>query len=457
MPVTELLRRIRPRGEFSRGVLAIATGTGIAQIIVIASAPIVTRLYAPADYGVFSVATAIMTILIAVTCLRYEFAVPLPEADETAANVVALAFLVNIGMSAASFIVLGIAGASILTLLGAVALGPYVLLVSLSQLGGGAGTILINWAVRTKNFSEIAALRLTQAVALVTVQVGLGVVGLGAAGLLFGDVAGRISGSSRLARTAWRTNAAAFRRVSRAGIVTVARRYRRFPIFSSPSALLNALGLQIPLLSLVAFYGAAAGGRYALADRACSIPLALVAGAVGQVYLAEAARNARGQPAAVRGLFLRTTRSLALIAIGPAALLALLAPLLAGPVFGPTWSETGLFVAILAPMYFVAFVTAATGDTLYVLERLDLQLVREVVRLAFLGGAVPLAAVLGLSAIGAIALLSAAGFLTYILYGLISWYAIVAAPHRRRPTGKAASAADLAGMNLGGDDAARLL
>jgi O-antigen/teichoic acid export membrane protein len=449
MALPGLSRPIRPLGEFARAVLTLAAGTGIAQIIVIASSPILTRLYTPADYGVFSVAMAMTTILIAVTCLRYEFAVVLPEADETAANVVALALVVNLVMGAASFVFLALAGASILTVLGAATLGPFVLLVSLGQVGGGAGTTMINWAVRTKTFSEIAALRLAQAAALVTVQVGLGLAGLGTAGLLFGDVAGRISGSSRLARSAWRTNAAAFRRVSWTGIRSVAQRYWRFPVFSSPSALLYALGLQVPLLLLVAYYGAAAGGRYALADRGCSIPLTLVAAAVGQVYLAEAARNARERPEAVRSLFLRTTRSLARMAIGPALLLGLLAPFTAGLVFGSAWSETGLFVAILAPMYFTAFVTTATGDTLYVLERLDLQFVREVARVVLLGGAVPLAAFCGLSTIGAVTVLSVAGFLTYILYGLISWYAIVDAPRREPPGAEPAIVVGLSAALVG--------
>jgi O-antigen/teichoic acid export membrane protein len=434
--IPSLVRRVRPRGEFSRNVLTLVAGTGFSQIIIIASSPLLTRLYAPADYGVYAVAMSIMAILMTVTCLRYEYAVPLPEADETAANIVALALLINLGMSVTSFVVLGLAGASILVLLNAAALGPYVLLITLGQFGGGAASTLTTWAVRTKTFSQIAAKSVTQTTALVVVQVGLGIVGAGAPGLLLGDVAGRFSGTGRLAKSAWRTNAAAFRRISRAGIATAARRYKRFPILSSPSALLNALGVQMPLLAIVAFYGTAAGGQFALADRVCSMPLALVAGAVSQVYLAEAARNAREEPRAVRSLFLRATLNLARLAIGPAILLALLAPFLAGLVFGADWTETGLFIAILAPMYYVTFVTAATGDTLYVLERLDLQLAREVMRLALLGGAVPLAAALGLSALGAVAVLSAAGCLTYVLYGLISWYAVVDAPRHGLP-GKA--------------------
>jgi len=448
------LRRVRPRGEYSRSVLTLVAGTGVAQVIVIASSPILTRLYAPADYGVFSVATSIMAILIAVTCLRLEFAVPLPDTDEMAANVVALALLVNMAMSAGAFLVLWLVSGWFLALFSAATLGPAILLVTAGQFGGGTAYVLSNWAVRTRTFSAIAAMQLTQAVALVTVQVALGVAGLGASGLLVGDVAGRVTGSGRLARVAWRTHATAFRRISRAGIGAVARRYRRFPLLSSPSALLNALANQVPLLTMVAFYGAQAGGHFALADRVSSIPLILVAGAVGQVYLAEAARNAHEEPRLIRGLFLRTTRTLFRTALGPAILIAILAPLFAGLVFGVDWAETGLFVTILAPMYFVAFVFTATGNTVYVLERLDLQLVREALRVGLLGGAVPLAAVLGLDQIGAVALLSAAGCLTYLLYGLISWRAIGAAPVRHPPVMPSPAADEIVMETTGGDDAA---
>jgi len=172
-----------------------------------------------------------------------------------------------------------------------------------------------------------------------------------------------------------------------------------------------------------------AGGRFALADRVSSVPLTLVAGAVGQVYLGEIARRTRDHAGDLRGPFIGTTRRLAGIAIGPAVLVAFLAPLLAGPVLGDVWSQTGVFVAILAPMYYLSFVATATGDTLYVLERQDLQLAREVLRVALLGGAIPAAAALHLDVTAAIVLLSVAGCATYLAYAAITWLAIV----QRRP------------------------
>ena len=183
---------------------------------------------------------------------------------------------------------------------------------------------------------------------------------------------------------------------------------------------------------MVAFYGTTAGGQFALAQRVGAIPITLVAAAVGQVFIADAARLAHDEPTAVRSLFSRTTRNLARLAIGPAGLVVILAPILAGPVLGANWAETGVFVAILVPSFYLEFVMAATGDLLYVLERQDLHLAREILRFCLIGGSVPLAAALGLSSTGAVVVVSAAGCLTYSLYGLISWRAIVRHPGRAR-------------------------
>ena len=414
-----------PRGEFFRGALTIVAGTGAAQVIVAVSTPVLTRLYSPSDYGVLSVATSILFVLISVTCLRYEFAIPLPEDEVEAANVLALSLAVNVGMSVAAGVALWLLGPWLASSLGLAALGPLVVLLAVAQFGGGVTSIFINWALRVKDFREIAVNRLTQSGVLVLVQVGLGIAALGAPGLFLGAIAGSVAGSTRLARTAWRRQADVFRRVTRAGILAAAGRYRRFPIFSSGSALLAAVGVRAPFLLLVAFQGIEVGVQYALAERVLYLPLTLVAGAVGQVFVAEAARLARDDPKGLPGLFRRTTWSLARLAIGPAILITIAAPFLTVPVFGDEWRDAGLFVALLVPMFVITFVATSTGNVLYIVERQGLHLVREILRLGLLGGSVLVAAALHLDPTGTIALISAAGCVTYVLYGILSWYAVV--------------------------------
>ena len=449
--MTSLIAAFRTRflrGEFARSVLTIVVGTGLSQGIIILTAPIMTRLYSPALYGLYAVAASVMGILISVTCLRFEYVVPLPADDQAAADGLALSMLTNVGVTVLAFIVLVVFQNQILGALGGTALGGALLLVSFGQFAGGAMSALTNWAIRTKDFVAIAQMRMSQSIALVLVQIGFGLVGMDHVGLLIGAVVSRFAGSGRLLRSALATNAAEIRRVSWHGVTAMARRYRHFAMLSSPAALLNALGLQLPTLVLVALYGAHAGGLFALADRICSAPLQLVAGAVGNVFLAEASRSVRTEPRAIRSLFLRTTWQLARLGALPTIGMAVVAPLAAGLLLGSSWELTGVFVAVLAPMYFMTFLATSTGDALYALERLDLQLLRETLRMLGLGGSVVVASMVGLSETGAIVALSIGGTVTYFLYAVITWYATNHTPSQRSAD---AAAGDRAAVVFGLD------
>ena len=119
MRAVERLSRFVPRGDLSRGVLTLVAGTGMAQLIVILSSPVLTRLYPPSDYGVYSVAMSIVAVLITIACLRYEFAIPLPGSDVTAANVLVLALATALVMSAIAGVVLWLTGPALLAVFGA--------------------------------------------------------------------------------------------------------------------------------------------------------------------------------------------------------------------------------------------------------------------------------------------------------------------------------------------------
>jgi O-antigen/teichoic acid export membrane protein len=413
------------RNDLVRGALTLVAGTGAAQLIVIAASPILTRIYPVEDYGSFAVVTSVLAIILSVVSLRYEYAIPLPEDDVAAANVLALCVAVTISMSVGSALVLWLMGPVILQWFGAGQIGGSIVFVAVGALGGGIVTAFISWAVRSKNYSEIAANRLTQGVTQAGTQIGLGLLGWGTLGLFFGMIAAAVAGSTRLVRSAWRTDPHSLRSVSITGIRAAAKRYRRFPLFSAPSALINTVGLETPLLLIVLLYGTYVGGQFALAQRVIGLPIALVAAAIGQAYFAEAARRMRERPAELKSLFVRTTRTLALGAIGPFGLAMVLSPLLFGVIFGSNWVDAGVYIAAMAPWYYLQFVTSSTGQTLDVLERQDLHLVREVLRVGLLASSILAAAVLNLGSLGAIVALSVGGCATYVLYGLISWLAIV--------------------------------
>ena len=211
----------------------------------------------------------------------------------------------------------------------------------------------------------------------------------------------------------------------------MARRYQKFAILSTPATLLNAIGYYAPLLLVVALYGARTGGLFAFGQRLIEAPLTLLTFSIAQVFVAEAAVLVRKDPRELRALFSRTVRRLILLG-APAVLVIVAAALLfTGLVFGSRWEEAGVYVAILAPFFLFQLATSPLGGTLDVLERQDLHLIREIVRVSITTGAVVVASVLNLGATDAVAVLSVAGSFAYIIYGLISWYAIVKATEPR--------------------------
>lgn len=416
-------------GQLRRAVLVLAGGTAIAQLVVAAATPVISRLYSPAEFGAAAAGTGLIGLVLMVSCLTYDHAVAVPREEEVALDLTALAALAAVATSALTGVVLLVAGDSILHAFDAEALAPYAWLLVLGQLAGGLTLALSGWAIRVRAFRPLAGSRVGQSVALVATQVGAGVAGAASAGLVLGDTLGKATAAGRLG---WRTFGADLRRLARRprrSLLATARRYRHFPLVGTWPNLINAIGLGAPVLLMAMLYDARVGGLYALAERLVAAPTSLVILSISQVFVAEAAEVARADPAGLRPLFRATFRRLARLGLPVMALIPLLALLLVGPVFGERWSDAGLYMALLTPLYLAQLVSSPFGGALDVLERQDLLLVRELVRAALLATAVVTAWLLGLPPVGAVILISLAGTLAYALYGAISWHAVrLAAP-----------------------------
>ena len=427
--------RFAPAGGLRRAVAVLAGGNVVAATIVALSYPIVSRLYAPTEFGAFAAAVSLLSIVLTVTCLTYDLAVPLPEDDRTAGDLVILCGLATLVVSALSAAIMLTTGERLLGVFHAQGLAPYWWLLCLAQLCGGVGVALTGWAIRFRDFRDIATARISQSVVTAIIQVAAGTGGAATSGLLAGDALGRTAQTARLSRSATARLLRAVGETSVARLRWAARRYRRFPLLGSWPTLINAIGFAAPLLLIVAFYGAHTGGLFAFAQRLIGAPVALLVLAVSQVFVAEAARRARDGSADLGALFRSTLRRLALVAAPLMLALAIAAKFLVGTVFGQEWHDAGMYILILAPLYTMQLLSSPLGGTLDVLERQDLLVVREVARIVLIIAAIGIAELLSLPAVWAVVLLSGAGTLAYLVYGAITWHALMA--HQRTRAARA--------------------
>src|SRR5579871_1544437 len=88
-----LIKRMLPRNRFARNASIIAGGTAVAQVLGIISAPILTRIYHPSDFGALQVFISVMALMMVAATGRYEIALLLPEDDQSAIDLLVLSML----------------------------------------------------------------------------------------------------------------------------------------------------------------------------------------------------------------------------------------------------------------------------------------------------------------------------------------------------------------------------
>lgn len=383
-------------------------GTLIGQLILMLSAPLLTRLYTPADYGVLASYSALVLILSALVTMRYEQAVLLPRSDEEAEQLMRLALLLTVALSL-------LAGLTLWTIahwanpVFLQPLRPYIGLLTLSVLLHGASQVMTYWLIRQQRFRPQLHSRWVQALAYTATQLGSGMLRVGAVGLLLGQVMGQLAAAMTLllggrprqsvnckgaviplapnclplathhSPLAIRHSPVTVRR-----LLLLMRRHKQFPLYSLPAALLNVLGQQAPLLLAASLYSLKEAGWLTLGLRLIGMPVDLIATSLGQVYLGRAAELGRHSPTELRAFVGRTIQRLFGFALLPTAALMLVAPPLFAWLFGAEWRTSGEYLQILAPVLLMRLVTAPVAQTLVVARRMAFQLGWEASRLAMI-------------------------------------------------------------------------
>ncbi|AJF08085.1 hypothetical protein GSUB_15325 [Geoalkalibacter subterraneus] len=359
----EGVRRLLPKNKFARSVSVLVGGTTGAQALMVLASPLLTRLYTPEDFGLLAVYSGLLALFAVIASLRYELAIPLPESNTEAANVLVLSLLVVLLMTGISVLMVLLAGQQIAHALDTPKLAQFVWLLPIGVLLSGIYKVFNYWAVRTKAFGDIARTRISQTLATLAVQ--LFGYKLGGLALLFGQAGGQGMGSLRLARSAIKHQE--FNTWSWGGVWLAAKRYKQFPLFSTWSGLFNAAGTQLPPLMFAALFSAGAAGLYALASRILRLPMTVLGGAIGQVYFSDLAKAK--QSGGFSTQVEKAAEGLLKVSLPAAAAFMLLAPEIFGLVFGTDWRLAGDIARWMTPWILFQFISSPLSVVYFVLEK----------------------------------------------------------------------------------------
>lgn len=347
-----------------RSIGVLVGGTSVAHAITALVMPISTRLYTPHDFTVAAAFTSLLAMISVVACLRFDIAIPLPERDLEAVNLLSLSAISAIAVALLTALALAALPSTAFVALAEPQLLPLLWLLPIAVLIAGLYLALQMWYVRTQAFGVVARSRIAQSTLAAGGQISLGVLGHAPLGLIVGQMMNYGAASLTLGGRFLIRERALWRQVSLPGMAAAFRSNVRFPRYSVWEALANAASIHLPILIIVALAAGPEAGYLTLAMFLLQAPMAVIGNAAAQVYLS-------GAPEAYRGGSLADYTQTHLggllrVATPPLLFLALVSPSAFGLIFGEAWVRAGVLVTWMVPWFLMQFATSPISTALHV-------------------------------------------------------------------------------------------
>ena len=372
-----MLIKLRPKSEFSRNVLTLMTGTTIAQAIPVAISPILTRIYTPEDFGVFALFIGVVGVISVIATLTYEQAIILPKYDKYAINIFMLSLILILFTSIFSFIIIFSFKEEILNLLNNDLLGNWLFFVPITVFFLALFNLLTNYNNRIKEYKDIAKATVIKSLVLSIIQVLIGFLKSGFAGLILGQVLAQIFANFKLAKNILK-NKILLSSVSYIQMLVLARKYFNFPKYHMPHALFGNISSNLPIYIFTPFFGSAIVGKYSLALMIVLTPLSIIINSNAKVYnqkLAELYNKKENVYVFTLNLIKSLLKKITL----PFTIFIIFTPQIFEIIFGTQWIDSGKYIQILS---FYIFLNLIVSIIAYIPNLLNLQ--RKALKIAII-------------------------------------------------------------------------
>ena len=321
------------------------SGTALAQAIGFALTPVISRLFTPADFGVFGSFNAVTGVIAAAITLEYSQAILLPKEKSEALDLFFISCLSTIIITLLCALVCFIAPSSLMGLMKAPGVWVLALLV-FTIMVAGFNVSLQSWCVRVKAFKQTSSSQVIRSLSSNSMQIGFGFLKAGPVGLIVSSVLADLFASINLLHVFLSDFKASKHKTSWYRMKQLAKEYRDFPLYATSSNIINSLSMGLPVLLLTNYFGIVVAGAYAFGERILSAPMGLILRALRQVLFQKAAETDH-HGGSLLDLYIKITTGLFVLAVLPSLILFIWAPPIFSFIFGHNWFVAGQYASSL--------------------------------------------------------------------------------------------------------------
>ncbi len=400
----------------SKNILKLISGEGIGRAIGFMTAPFITRLYTPSDFGILAVFASLCVLCYPFCTLRYTLAIPLHSNEKIGINSLAACFLILLINTVIIGIILVFFHSPVLSFFSSENIDAFWYFIPLAFFLNGTAEVLSYYSTRYRDFSTIAKVTVVQKVIGALTKIVLGLFRFNVIGLLIGNILAESGGLSLYIRTYWKRLKEGFRNVTWKRVCFVLKRYMDFPLYRIPSQILLKASGSLPILYFAWHSGTDTTGQISLAITMLSVPVAVVCRSVGKAFYGEIASLGRKSGKEISTLTVRIMIRLFAVSIIPFTLIICFGPWIFRTFFGAEWSQSGTFARYLCFYLIFRFVYSPISDGIFnVFEQQKLVFWLEVSRMAIVASSIFISYIYDFSVANTIIAYSLALTVQYIL------------------------------------------
>ncbi|AKG73463.1 oligosaccharide flippase family protein [Salinicoccus halodurans] len=363
------LNRIKSN-QFLLSLSTLISGSVIAQVITILLSPLITRLFSPEQFGLYTIIITAVSLFGPIICLKYDMAIIGANNIKETFSIIKLCFILIFPISfiiSISYSLLVFNGFNKKT-----EVIWYSFVIFILLLTYGLNNVLLAYNNKSRSYNLIASVTIIKSSVNNFILLITGFLNLGSVGLILSQIISSIVGVRKQSKEI-RKKLIYLKKTSLYNMKSVFIKYINFPMFNATSAIINTSIYSSINLFIAMSFSLQQLGYYSISYRVLGIPFMIISANVARIFF-ERATKEKNEKGNFNSTFNKTFKIIAIVIIPTIVLLAILAPTLFPIIFGHEWGIAGIYIALLSPMFAIRLIGESLTTSFIVAGKQNVEL-----------------------------------------------------------------------------------
>lgn len=341
--------------------------SGIAQVILIITTPIITRLYSPTEFGEFTIFSNIAMILIPIINARYDLLIVNTKNDRSANILSQISFLISLLILLILIPIFAISAWLYPNfILDFIFIIIMLFLVSLTN-------IFTNYLNKERKYKVLSLINVFRSGSMALLQIIFGLLALGSLGLIIGFSLSYIAGIT-LGYKTFKKHFNIVRDKEETKALFLENKNQL--VYSTPSILLNSLSFSVVVFFIGILYTNTEVGIYGMAIRVLGIPVTIISLGLSKIFMQQA-NDYYIEYGNFRNLLLKFSSILVIVSIILYVPLYLFSEELVNILLGHSWVDAITVIKIVIPLFVIRLIVSTVSLSVIVLQKQQLELILQ--------------------------------------------------------------------------------